>query len=54
VITFKSDPDEWKDLSKAEIWEIIQADPVLTKLILDMKEAGLTLEKPRKYKNDYS
>jgi len=51
VITFKSDPNEWKDLSKAEIWKIIkETDPVLTKLILDMKKAGLTLEKPRMYR----
>jgi len=50
VITFKSDKNEWKDLTKAEIWKIIQTDPVLTKLILDMKKAGLTLEKPRMYR----
>jgi len=54
MLIFKSDPNEWKDLSKAEIWKIMQTDPVLTKLILDMKKAGLTLEKPRRYKNDYS
>jgi len=51
VITFNSDPDTWKSLAKAEIWKIIkETDPVLTKLILDMKKAGLTLEKPRMYR----
>jgi len=50
TLVFESDPDIWKSLSKAEIWKEIQKDPILTKLILDMKKAGLTLEKPRMYR----
>ena len=52
MISFKSDPNLYKDLSKKEIWEDLKQDLVLTKVIKQIKDCGMSLETPRKYRFD--
>ena len=51
MITFKSDPNLYKDLSKKEIWEDIKKDQILIKVIKQISEC-MSLEIPRKYRLD--
>ena len=49
MITFKNDPNLYKDLSKKEIWDDIKKDPILAKVIKQISEC-MSLETPRKYR----
>ena len=51
MLSFKSDPNLYKDLSKKEIWEDIKKDRVLAKFIKQINEC-MSLETPRKYRLD--